>query len=432
MLRGLIWFFLLMMFFQLPYYKEEAGPLFLLAKLWPLVLAPLILYGMVALRLPDRALYLGFTVYALAVTPFLSMVHLPNGLGDALAATAKAWPITFYFSAAAALVLLRPSEASLVRAVLTVGGASFGLLVFLWLVVPVEWYQPTPEGPNMFSWDEGRGNFIRMPMMLGMLALFWLAHRMARERRLWQVLLLLGGLAALVMIYRARLPTGVSILLILAMIALQLPRRLLWALGAVALVPAAMLAFQFGPRVPGLLAAIFDESLFIRLRSVTIAWNWVMDDPLRLIFGSGSISTFSAYTLADHFRSEDFWITDIGWLGVLMEYGVLGTAMLVLIHARSLFTAQALRGPDAFRAALATYVLFEILCSAVYSVMYAPGPVVTVAAIAWWLHARDRQGLRRDEPGLEARPLVTAPALPAPLPPAWARGRVPRGPSASA
>jgi hypothetical protein len=426
--RSLPWLVLLLMFFQLPYYKEEAGPLYLLAKLWPLMLAPLVVYGMVALRLTDRALYLALTVYALAVTPFLSMLHLPNDFVDATAAGVKAWPITFYFSAAAALVLLRPSEALLARCALGLGAATFGFMLLLWVVVPVAWYQPVVSGPNMFSWDDGRGNYIRMPMMLGVLSLLWLAVRLAQRREVWAGLLLLGGLLAMAFIYKARLPTGVTALLVLLILGLQLPAAWRWALGALLTLPAALAAIFLGPLVPALLAEIFDESLFIRLRSVTAAWNWLLEDPWRILLGAGSTSTFSGYTMADHLNSPDFWITDIGWLGILLEYGVVGTALIILVHARALWAAFALQGEDPFRRALAWYVLFEILCSAVYSVMYAPGPVVTVAAIAWWLALRDRQGIARGEAGLRPQ----ARLQPALAPPAWATGRIPRGVSGAA
>lgn len=423
MLRSLPWLVLLLMFFQLPYYKPEAGALYGLAKIWPALLAPLVVYGMVALRLPDRTLYLVVTLYALALTPFLSMLHLPNDLLDATAAAAKAWPITFYFSAAAALVMLRPSEALLARAAIGLGAASFGLMLLLWMVVPVAWYQPGEGGASMFSWDEGRGNFIRMPLMLGTVFVFWLTLRFGQGHGWWNGALVLVALAAMVIIYKARLPTGVAMLIVLLILALRLPVAWRWGLGAMLALPAALAAMLLGPRVPALLAQIFDESLFIRLRSVRTAWNWLTDDPWRIIFGGGSTSTFSNYTFADHFNAPDFWLTDIGWLGVLLEYGVVGTALIVLIHARALVAAIRVMGQDPFRMALACYVLFEILCSAVYSVMYAPGPVVTVAAIAWWLALRDSQGIAREEAGL--RPASRAPPI---TPPAWAAGRVPRGP----
>lgn len=422
--RSLPWLVLLLMFFQLPYYKPEAGPLYGLAKVWPALLAPLVVYGMVALRLPDRALYLALTVYALALTPFLSMLHLPNDLLDATAAAAKAWPITFYFSAAAALVLLRPSEGLLARCAIGLGLASFGLMLLLWLLVPASWYESGEFGTKMLSWEEGRGNFIRMPLALGMVALFWLALRFGKGRGFWAGALLLLGLVSMATIYKARLPIGVALMLILLVLGLHLPVAWRWAVGALVTLPASVAAVLLGPRVPGLLAQIFDESLFIRLRSVTIAWNWLLDDPWRILLGGGSISTFSNYTLADHFNAPDFWLTDIGWLGVVMEYGVIGTGLIILIHLRALASTWRMCGEDPFRGALAIYVLFEILCSAVYSVMYAPGPVVTVAAIAWWLALRDGQGLAREEAGLRR---AAAPAPGAAMAASWAGGRIPRG-----
>ena len=421
---GLAWAVLTIMFFQITYYKPEAGPLFGLAKIWPVLLAPLILYGIVGLSLPDRALYLVFAVYALALTPFLSMLYLPNGLADALASAVKTWPITFYFSAAAGLALLRPSERMLARNMLGLGALTFAVMLLLWITVPIELYQPGSFGSNMFSWDEGRGNYIRMPMMLGMLALFWAGQCFALERRWTYGLLLLGGLACLLLIYKARLPSGVAILLLGMVIAASLPGRLRWVLGAVATVPLALVAMILGSRVPTLLAEVFDESLFIRLRSAAVAWNWLADDPLKLLFGSGSISTFSEYGLNDYFNAPDFWLTDIGWLGVLLEYGIVGTALIVLIHARALQLAWRVQGRDPFRRALTIYVVFELMCSVVYSVMYTPGPVVTIAAIAWWLGLRDRMGVARDQPGLA--PPASAPP---PVLPGWALGRVPRGPA---
>jgi len=415
---------LTIMFFQLPFYKSEAGPLFLLAKIWPVLLAPLVLYGILAISLPDRALYLVFSIYALVLTPFLSMLYLPNGLIDALASTVKTGPITYYFSAAAALALLRPSEKMLERCLLVLGALTFALMLMLWVTVPVELYQPGIAGQKMFSWESERGNFIRMPMMLGMLCLFWLAHCFAAKGRWTHGLLLLGGFVCLILIYKARLPTGVAILLGAMVIGWSLPLRLRWALGALAMVPLALVAMIQGPRLPSLLAEIFDESLFIRLRSVTAAWNWLADDPLKLLFGTGSTSTFSDYGLNDHLNYQDFWLTDIGWLGVLLEYGIIGTALIVLFHARALQLAWRVQGKDPFRRALVTYVVFEIICSTVYSVMLAPGPVVTIAAIAWWLGLRDRMGMTRDQPGLT--PPVANPPSTAALP-GWALGRVPRG-----
>jgi hypothetical protein len=410
-----LWFLLLPMFFQIFHYKQEAGPLYVLSKGWPLLCAPALLYGLLRLRLPDGVLYMAAIAYALVVTPFMGLMELPVGLVDAMLSTIKAWPFTYYFAAAALLVLLRPSEVALRRAAVGFGMATFAVMLLLWVTVPAERFQPVPFGANLFSWDEGRGNFIRMPMMLAELALFWMGRRLLREGRLWQLLLVVGAIVSMMTIYKARLPTGVSAVILLMNLALWLPVRWRWGLGALAMLPATAAALVLAPSIPTLLGEIFDESLFIRLRSVSAAWDWIIHDPLRLLLGSGSISTWSSITLADVLNSRDFWLTDIGWLGVLMEFGLAGTALIVLIHARALITIRALRHDDPFRAALGDYVLFEIMCSAVYSVMFAPGPVVTVAAIAWWLRARDQAGLRAEDAGWPPRDTAYARPTPPPV-----------------
>lgn len=413
--RAWVWFLLLPMFFQIAYYKPETGPLYPFSKAWPVLLAPLVLYGATVLRLPDGPLYLVLSVYALGVTPFLSMLYLPNTLLDAFVATLKAWPLTFYFSVAAALVILRPSERGVARATLLFGAATFAVMAGLWLVTPLSRYG-VGSGANLFSWDEGRGYYIRMPMMLAEVALFWVGQRFARERRLWQLGLLAAAVGSMLLIYKARLPIGVSLLILLMAVLSRVPARLRWGLGAAAALPATAVALVAAPLLPDLLARTFDESLFIRLRSVGIAWDWLADDPLKLLLGTGSAASSSATTMADFFGYADFWLTDIGWLGVLLEYGVVGTGLIVAVHLRALATARRVQGDDPFRRALADYVLFEILCSCVYSVMYAPGPVVTAAAVAWWLKARDQAGLRAEGHAGDPLPRPAAP-VPAPVPP---------------
>ncbi|MGX9962733.1 hypothetical protein ACVFYP_05390 [Roseomonas sp. F4] len=418
--HGIWWWLLLPLFFQIYHYKPETGPLYFLAKAWPALLAPLILYAVTSLRLPDGPLYILAVAYTIFLSPFLSLLYLPNGLVDAALSTVKAWPLTFYFSAAALLVLLRPSEETLARAAVGCGVATFLVMLTLWMVVPEEAYRPTPFGANMFSWDEGRGNYIRMPMMLAELTLFWLGQRLVREWRLWQFLLLAGAILAMVTIYKARLPIGVTVIILTWILLARLPGNWRWGLGAMAMVPVLGLIMILGPDVPELLARTFDESLFIRLRSVGIAWDWMSGDPVKLMLGSGSISSFSSITMADFLGSADFFLADIGWLGVVMEYGLVGTALIAMLHLRALTTARTVCDDDPFRCALVNYVVFELMCSAVYSVMYAPGPVVTVAAIAYWLRARDAAGLAREQPGWPAAP-ATAPIEA----PSWARGQVP-------
>lgn len=416
---ALLWFALLPMFFQIFHYKVESGPFYALSKGWPILTAPLVLYGMLTTRLPDAVLYILVLAYSLALTPFLSLFYLPTGFVDAMLSTIKAWPLTYYFSVAALLLLLRPSEKALARGAIAFGIATFLVMVTLWVTVPASRFQPTVAGANMFSWDEGRGMYIRMPMMLAELAVFWMGQRFVREWKLWQFLLLVAAILAMVTMYKARLPTGVTIIILSMTLISRIPGNWRWGLGAVALLPIVAAGMIVGPSIPAILERVFDESLFIRLRSVSIAWDWITGDPIKLMLGTGSLSSNASLTLADFFGSADFWLTDIGWLGVVMEYGLLGTALIVAIHLRALFTARAVRGESPFRRALADYVLFEILCSAVYSVMFAPGPVVTVAAIVWWLRARDNAGLT---PGQSGWPTQGSTARFAP--PAWAQGRI--------
>jgi hypothetical protein len=96
--------------------------------------------------------------------------------------------------------------------------------------------------------------------------------------------------------------------------------------------------------------------------------------------------------LAQLFGNRMFFLADIGWLGVAFEYGVIGALLMLLVHLAGLRAATKWScADDPLSYALADYVLYLIVVSAVYSVVFTPGELTTVLALSYYL-ARVRTG----------------------------------------
>jgi len=143
----------------------------------------------------------------------------------------------------------------------------------------------------------------------------------------------------------------------------------------------------------GSLAEQFAESLggslSVRLRSIGNAIDYLGADPIRWLFGVGATTRFSTTTLADIFGDKHFYLADIGWLGIVFEYGIVGAVMLFAVYFGGLlFTWQTARidGRPLIRA-LADYTFFLFLTSAVYSFVFTPGELAMIVAVAAYLRS---------------------------------------------
>jgi hypothetical protein len=386
-------------FAQVFHYLNELPPPYLLSKAWPFLMFPLSLYGAIRMRLPGRNLFLLLLAYLLGFTPLVSIIQLGNGLLDALATTVKAWPFTYYFALAAMLSLLAlPPER--VRAVfLSYGIATFVLLVLLYTLAPRSWFVTDPINGKLLQYDTDRGRRVYMSMIFGMIFIFYLARSAILEGKRLRLLLIPVCLLIQVLTYKQRTAIAVAVLVTAYGIVMSLPgrlRRLAIGLGIGMLVPMLLLVAAklglFGGAGWDTLEQSLGGSLSVRQNSSALAARFLGDDTLRWIFGVGATTRFGSVTLADIFGYSQFFVSDLGWLGVVFEYGLIGAILVLVVHVWA-YVTTARRGMatrDPFILALSDYVLYLILTSAVYSLVLQPGELGVVLALAVYLSAVGR------------------------------------------
>jgi hypothetical protein len=405
----------------------DVPALYALSKVWPALTLPLFVWALLRLDIPYKQLFVATLLWIIAVTPVIGMIQLGNEVGAAFLTTVKVWAYGFVFSAAGLLVLLRLPAVTLCRVILGLGLGTYIVMIALWFAVPTSAYGDGDIATKLFMYDPERGYHLYMPMFFGMLFLFYLNRSFWLRPRAWTALAIVAGFALQYAIYKERTSIAGGMLVVVIASALSAGR---WRIPALTLlgVAAGVAVFYFIGRLESAadLHSSLGGSLAVRQVSVATAWNYLSQDPERWLLGVGATTRFGNVTLSQLFGNRMFYLTDIGWLGVAFEYGVIGALMMLLVHLAALRTAVRWARPDdPLSQALVDYILYLIVVSFVYSVVFTPGELTTIFALGYYL-ARIKGGYSAGE----VQPVSSMPrhiALASPKPSGWLA--LPRPPS---
>lgn len=366
-------------------YVVDAPPLYLLAKAWPVLTAPLALLAVWRLNPPYQSLLLAACAWLLGVTPFISVTQLGNDVFGALASMVKVWSLTGALGAAASLWLVRPTPRDLTRAVIALAVVTFGFLVGAWLFAPDALFQQGIEDTKVFLSDAERGRRINAPMMFGILALFLINRSFWRRPAVWKAVLIGLGMVGMVLAYKQRAQIG-GTAVGLALGAMLSLRR--WQ-GPAMMAAAAVVIAAAVPAVLWLGQDAVDSlggSLSMRQIEAEHALAFLNDQPWRWIVGVGSATRVGNVTLGDIVGTPFFFPSDLGWLGVVFEYGVTGAGLMLALHLLAIRMAwEAAQKGQVVGAAVLDYAIFLLVVSPVVSVVLSPGELATVLALSWWL-----------------------------------------------
>ncbi len=372
------------MFAGLFAYVVDVPPLYALTKVWPLLTLPLAFLAAMRLRLAYQPLLLVTCAWLFGATPLIGIVVLGNDAVGALASSVKVWPLTGALGCAAALWLLKPTEADLAKAVLCLAIGTFAFVVGAWFLAPDRLFLQTMEDTKVFLSDPERGRRINAPMMFAILGLLIVNRAFWRRPAVWKAAIVLLGLAAMIFFYkqRAQIVGTVAVLALAGALSLDRWRGPVLLCGAALLLAAAWpLSWWLG----GTAAASLGGSLSMRQIEAEAALRFLNDAPWRWITGVGSATRIGGVTLGDIVGVPFFFPSDLGWLGVVFEYGVIGAGLMLMLHVAAIRLAwQTSRTGGDLADAVSDYAVFLLVVSPVVSVVLSPGELATVLAPAWW------------------------------------------------
>lgn len=375
----------LTMFAQTFQYLIDVFPLYVLSKTWPLLTLPLAAWALARLRMPHRVLIIANLAWVLAVAPFMGNLWLGTSLTGGLATTVKAWGFTYPLSCAAAIVLLRPTPRLLRQVLLGLGVALFAGLLLVWLTVPHSVYDAAGADTKFFMYDTERGYHLFLPIFFGLLLIFWLNRSFWIRPALWKAAGIGVCFIILLVVYKERATIAGAALTVVLGAAASFRRRLRPAVFSVLAVGGCVLALLIINHMQSAsLQQDLGGSLSIRRHSVATAVDYLSANPLRWIVGVGSVTRIGTLSLGDLLHNGSFYLADIGWLGVVFEYGVIGGTLIAMLHLAALRLAwRTARPHDAMALAVGDCALYVLLVSPIYSVMFTPGEIMTCFALSY-------------------------------------------------
>lgn len=381
--RGLVWGLagLLLFFGQTFHYLSALVPLWALSKAFPVLSLPLVLRLRNYPRFPMTRQILVSMTWLILVPTIAAGIYFQQNFFTSITAQVKLLPLLYFFSFLAVLLALRPTLHELERSFVRLGVLVAAVLILLWAVIPDSWYSGTyVVGNAAFFTNDSRGNRIRMSMFFPIIALFF-CYRRAFFERSWRYLAAVVLLLAVTLLIVKTRSMAIGIFGVLAI------NTILWSkpLVRVGLLIAAPFGL-IGIFSVGYLATAFstDAATGFNVRQITIdgAMHFLGDDPLRWIFGVGTISPTSSDSLMSYFN-HFFFLADITWLGIVFEYGLIGAVLILLLAIRGLFFYRRLSTyvEDDFLGALRDYIVYVLLISAFYPMTLTPGELAVIFAI---------------------------------------------------
>jgi len=369
------------LFGQTFHYMKDLKPLWALSKAFPLLSLPLILPVLTRQHVPLVGGWLIAFIWLVLVSSFAAMFSFDQNYVLGLTAQVKLLPMLYALSFLGLLLLVRPTSKELLLAFGLCGVLTFATLFLLWALAPQSWYVTSIEyGDAPLLSADDRGNRIRMPMFFAMFVLFALYRRLLAQPE-WRTGALVGvALAIVIGIVRTRAVVLASMATLAIVTLMAAPPR--WRIAAIA---ASLVGALLLLQVPYVQSA-FDTSSAsgFNVREVTAAKAiaFLGQDPLRWLFGVGTITSLSTGGLATFFNHY-FFLADISWLGIVFEFGLVGAAIMVFLLVRTWLFARSVRRTidSPAVAGMQDYVLFTLIQSPLYSTMtLQPGEIAIIAA----------------------------------------------------
>jgi hypothetical protein len=380
--RVMVWLLaLLPLFGQTFHYLSALGPLWALSKAFPVLSLPAVLRLFGQQRFPvTRQILISFAWLTL-VPSFAAVFYFHESFFTSITAQVKLLPILYFFSFLAFLLALAPTLKELERSFMIAAVVVICALVVLWAVVPTTWYQESYViGQAPFFTNDNRGHRIRMSMYFPIILLFFCYRRAWFERHAGYLLGAALAFAVVLLIVKTRA-------MVIGILGVLIINTIVWArpmvrVGLLVCAPVALTSIFSA----GYLATTFstgsETGFDTRRITITLATRFLGSDPVRWLFGVGTISSTSRQNLIDYFH-HFFFLADITWLGIVFEYGLIGALIVLFFQARGLFFYRRLRAKveDDFLGALFDYLVYILLISFFYPPTLTPGETSVILAI---------------------------------------------------
>jgi hypothetical protein len=369
------------LFGQSFHYVKMLPPLWALSKAFPIVTLPLVLLLLPGERpVASRQMLVSF-VWLVLVPSFISLFTFDQTFFVALTSQVKLLAILYFFSFLAFLRLVAPTQRELVAAFVLCAAVTFVLLLAIWALAPQSAYaEHYVAGDSPLLAVDARGNRIRLPMYFGLLGILYAWRRFLAHWKPGWFLVWAAGFGMVFALVRMRTYIlGLALTAAITLFGAATPRMRMWLVAAI---PFALVALFQVPFMASIFSTDKAFAFDVRYISTMKAIGFLGTDPLRWIFGVGSISPMDPAGMMTYFN-HFFFLADITWMGILFEFGLVGALLIAAIPLRGVLIFRDLRGAsdDPMIAAWHDYLVYSLLISEMLPMTLAPGEITILLAL---------------------------------------------------
>jgi len=374
-------------FFGFPifYYVKDIYFLYVLAK----VVVPAFAAAFSIFLLVNRKRWDYFSIFLLFLWFYLTVmstiqawINFQQPFLIGLTAQTKLLPIFFYWCFLYLLYKFQPTEREVSRATSFLGWTA--LLVYYYFNLFVDPSSFNVQQSSVASYMRGLGFLFQFPLEIIYLTVFIYIHRYIHHKRLLTLFLTAPFLIFLAFYGNQRQQLiAFSTVIFFELINVSTKNAFL------RLTQILLIASTFFVAIFGIAYISNPEKLYslsVRSNTALQILDFFERNPISLFFGAGNLSPLNKILMRDIF-SKSFYSADVGWLGLLFEFGLVGCILLVTLYIRML---KILKERSVFISAAKDLVVMYILLVLGTAIAYQIGMFTTILAVSVYLMQRHK------------------------------------------
>jgi hypothetical protein len=331
-LRIILLFICFLFLFQIFYYAADFYNLYIVSKiLFPIITLVLTYLTFIPYFLNRKSLYpytwilVGSFFYFVISASLMAYLNYQQSLIDGVASELKFIPIFFYFATILIFEKAKVSIRDIQKSFMLISVVSLIAYIYFSIFYPEDM---AIAGSKVFLHDSVRGYRIILPLTIIEIYLFYICRKSFIEFHWINLLYVFMVFVYLIYFYKERAELIGIFLTIVFTNREKLGKHLKATFIILCVLGITLLLLL--PRLEHFQINNIGESAQLRLKTAGVITNVLSNNYISVIFGVGNLLK----TNTANFQSvygEFFWPSDVGWLGIVFESGILGVFIIFYI-----------------------------------------------------------------------------------------------------
>lgn len=389
-LNVLLYSVLFIFSFQIFYTTKDFPILFYSTRLlFPLLAITLTFFWVCSMLINKEKIPYAFTLlfiffFLVVMNGVVGIINFNQPFFYGVTAEFKLLSVFYFFLILYVFILTNATRQEITKSLIYLALFSFSVYYFFnFAFDPQQYYKPDSE---LIYFDYNKGYRYKFRTIFGVIAIFFFFRLYLKSRRLKHFLFVLFFISYIMFFSKGRFEL-LTILITMFLAAGEdrsLSSKALWLIVCFVCIT---MVLTLVPHFSSLLEAD-DNSGSIRLVSLATVFASFSSNPENLIFGFGYLNPLFKSDYNSVF-GESFFVADIGWIGLIFEFGFLGASMFVYFYIILIKESgiKSMAAQPYIQVALKDFVIKTIMVSVLTpSIPYLWGIYASILAIFVYLN----------------------------------------------